>query len=242
MKTSQFRTSRLYRVLAEKEMRVPRAIAITRWISFIYRLSEKDLEVENEVLIRPGRKGDLDFFMSSEDMNDPANHILKQDIKFWDEYGFRCLYVGYLKDQKRPFCLQYWIEDSDNHRFKNMEYGGMYQDLSPDTVHVEGGYVCKDLRGQGLFPKFRTKTHKKLYKKGKKFVHAHIASSTRQIASLKAANKAGLLPNYWISRIDIRLPFFRSSDFVRHDIRCSDFSEFPMSLFNTEKRPCEYIE
>ena len=242
MKTSGFRVPRLYRVLAEKGIRFPRTIAITRWVSFIYRLSEKDLDVENEILIRPGNKEDLDFFVSSEDMNEPANHILSQDIKFWKKYGFKCLYVGYLGDETRPFCLQYWIEDSDNYRFKDMEYGGMYQELSPDTVHVEGGYVCNDLRGQGLFPKFRTKTHKILYKKGKKTVRAHIASSTRQTASLKAASKAGLVPNYWISRVSISLPFFRSSVFVRHDIKRSEFSKFPLSIFYTEKGSCEYIE
>ena len=235
MKTSGFRVPCLYRVLAEKEIRVPRAIAITRWVSFIYRLSEKDLDVENEIFIQIGRKEDLEFFVSSEDMNDRANHILLQDIKFWDEYGFRCLQVGYLKGEHQPFCLVYVIDDSDNHRFDIMEYGDMYQKLESDTAHVEGGYVRKDLRGQGLFPKFRAKINKMLYKKGKKIVRSHIASSTGRIASLKAASKAGLVPNYWISRVNISLPFFRSSAFVPHDIKRSDFSKFPLSLFHLRR-------
>ena len=141
--------------------------------------------------------------------------------------------------------LAFCIQNNDHWwgiRFDIMEYGDMYQKLESDSAYFEGGYVRKDWRGQGLFPKFKAEINKMLYKKGKKIVHSHIAAKTRQIASLKAASKAGGIPNYWISRVNINLPFFRSSTFVRHDIKRSDFSKFPLSIFYTAKGPCEYTQ
>ena len=104
MKTSGFRVPRFYRVLAEKEIRFPRT-TINRWLSLVYKLTEEDLKVESEVLIRSGRKQDLDFLLGCEDSADPGRHILLQDIKFWDQYGFRCLYTGYLNGDAHPFLL-----------------------------------------------------------------------------------------------------------------------------------------
>ena len=220
-----------YRVLAEKEIRLPRVISITRWLSLTHKLSDKDLNVENEVLIRPGKKEDLDFMANSEDVNAPENGTLLQDIRWWDQYGFRCLYVGYLEDEQQPCGLEYWIEDTDNHRIKNMEYGGMYRSLDPLTVQADGAYICTELRGRDIFPKLLAKGHKLFYQKGKEVFRAHIACNKNRIPAFKMARKSGYVPDYWISRVTINLRFFRSSAFVHHKIKQSDHNKFPLSLF-----------
>jgi len=220
-----------YRVLAEKEIRLPRIISITRWLSLTHKLSAKDLKVENEVLIRPGKKEDLDFMANSEDVNAPENGTLLQDIRWWREYGFRCLYVGYLEDERQPCGLEYWIEDTDNHRIKNMEYGGLYRPLDTFTVQADGAYIRKDLRGKDIFPKLLAKGHKLFYQKGKKLFRAHIACNKTRIPAFKMARKSGYVPDYWISRVTVNLRFFRSSAFVHHKIKQSDLNKFPISLF-----------
>ena len=220
-----------YRVFAEKGIRLPLVVSITRWLSLIHNLSDKDLSVENEVLIRPGTREDLDFMANSEDINDPENRTLLQDIRWWREYGFRCLYVGYLENEQQPCGLEYWIEDTDNHRIRNMEYGGMYSTLDPFTVQADGAYIRKDLRGKDIFPKLLAKGHKLFYEKGKKVFRAHIASSKTRTPAFKMARKSGYVPEYWISRVTFNLPFFRSSGFIHHKIRKCDLGKFPLSLF-----------
>ena len=223
--------SSLPRLLAVHNIRVPRVVMISRWISLIYNLSEADAYFKSEVRIQKGGRRELEFFAHSEDLSDPENQILRQDIKFWDKYGFRCLYVGYLEDASRPFCMQFLIDKSDNHRFVNMDYGGMYQHLNSDMIHAEGGYVRKDLRGKHLFPKFRNTMHKMLYLKGKKVVRSHIASNKRQIPSLKVAAAVGFMADHWISMVMIRLPFCKSNVFVHHPIKDLDRSKLPLNLF-----------
>ena len=87
----------LHRILARKQIRLPKIIEITRWLSMSRKLSENDLNVENEVHIRPGKKEDLDFLARTEDKSNPGYGTLLQDIRWWDHFGFRCLYAGYLK-------------------------------------------------------------------------------------------------------------------------------------------------
>lgn len=223
--------SSLSRLLAVHNIRVPMVVTIQRWISVVYALSEADVRLKSKVQIRPGKRRDLDFFVRSENINDPKNHILRQNIKFWYQYGFRCLYVGYLEDRSRPVCMQFWIDESDNHRFAKMDYGGMYKQLNSDTIHGEGGYVREELRGKHFFPKFRTTMHTMLFSKGKKVVRSHIASNKRQIPSLKVAAALGFMPDYWISMVMIRLPFCNSKVFVHHPIRGLDWSKLPLNLF-----------
>jgi hypothetical protein len=215
-------------------IKVPGIVTIHRWISLVHQLAEADVESKSEVRIRPGMRRDLDFFVHTDNISDPENIILRQDVKFWDQYGFRCLYVGYFGDESRPFCLQYWIDESDNHRFAKMDYGGMYQQLNSETIHGEGGYVCKKLRGKGLFRKFRYTMHKVLFLKGKKLVRSHIASNQSRIQSLKVAAAVGFIPDHWISRIVIRLPFYKSDFFVHHPIKDTDFDRFPILLFKND--------
>jgi hypothetical protein len=217
--------------LAVHGIKIPGIVTIHRWLSLVRQLAEADVELKSEVRIRPGMRRDLDFFVHIDDISDSENLTLRQDVKFWDQYGFRCLYVGYFEDESRPFCLQYWIDDSDNHRFAKMNYGGMYQTLNSDTIHAEGGYVCKELRGKGLFRKFRTTMHRMLFLKGKKLVRSHIASNQSRIPSLKVAAAVGFIPDHWISRITIRLPFYKSEVFVHHSIRDTDWGKFPLKLF-----------
>lgn len=69
------------------------------------KLSENDLNVENEVHIRPGGKEDLDFLVRTEDKSDPGYHMLLQATRWWDHLGFRCLYVGYLENQSAPYMF-----------------------------------------------------------------------------------------------------------------------------------------
>ena len=223
-----------YRVLAEKKIRIPRVISIMRWLSITHKLSDKDLTVENEVLIRPGKKEDLEILANSENMRDPTNGTLLQDIRWWDTYGFRCLYVGYLEDERQPCGVEYWIEDTDNHRIKSMEYGGLYRPLDALTVQAEGAYIRKDLRGKDIFPKLLAKGHKLFYQKGKKAFRAHIACNRNRIPAFKMARKSGYVPNCWVSRVMIHLPFFQSNIFVIHKIRKSDHNKFPLSLFENK--------
>jgi hypothetical protein len=218
--------------LAAYNIGLPKVVTIQRWISLVHKLTEADTDLKSEVRIRPGKRQDLDFFARLDDISDPENIILRQDLKFWDKYGFRCLYVGYLEDESRPFCMQFWIDESENHKFANMDYGGMYQQLNSDTIHGEGGYVCKKLRGKGLFRKFRSTMHNVLFLKGMKFVRSHIASNQRRLPSLKVAAAVGfIIPNHWISRIMIRLPFYQSDFFVHHPIKDTDWSKFSLNHF-----------
>ena len=89
---------------------------------------------------------------------------------------------------------------------------------------------------KGLFRKFRTTMHKVLFLNGKKVVRAHIAVNKRQIPSLKVAAAVGFIPDHWISRIMIRLPFYKSDVFVHHPIRDTDVDKFPLLLFNHDPR------
>jgi hypothetical protein len=196
------------------------------------KLSEKDLNIENEVLIRPGKKDDLDFLASIEDKSDPGYSTLLQDIRWWDEIGFRCLYVGYLEDQIEPCMLEYFIEDIDNHRFKQMEYGGLYKPLDAFTVQAEGAYVREDMRGKELFPKLLAKGYKIFYQRGKKLLRSHIACSKTRIPAFKMVEKSGYVPDHWISQVRINLPFFRSVGFVHHEIKDFDRDKFPLTLFD----------
>ena len=223
--------SSLAHSLAVRNISVPKVVMIQRWVSLVYQLSEADIVVRSEVRIRPGQRGDIDFFAQSDDVIDPKNTILRQIIKFWDQYGFRCLYVGYPEDESRPGCMQFWIDQSDKHRFTNMEYGAMYQPLNSDTIYAEAGYVRKDLRGRHLFRKFRRAMHKELFLRGKKFVRSHIASNNSRIPSLRVAAAVGFMADHWISMVKIRLPFCRSNVFVHHPIKDSDLSQFPLNLF-----------
>jgi hypothetical protein len=229
--SDDFLTSSLFNFLAKRHISIPKVVTIHRWISLVYNLSEADTHLESELQIRPGERRDLDFFSHLGDLRDPSNHILKQDIKFWYQYGFKCLNVGYLKDITRPCCMQFWINDSDNHRFKNMEYGAMYQRLNTETIHGEGGYVLKSMRGRGLFRKFRITMHKILFLKGKKVVRAHIASQKGRLPSLKVAASVGFVADHWISMVRTQLPLCKSNVFVHHPIKDSERNKFPLNLF-----------
>lgn len=197
------------------------------------QLSEEDLSVENEVLIRSGKKEDLDFFLSSEESTDWGHHILLQIIRWWNEYGFRCLYAGYLEEKSKPFCLNYWIDDSDNHRFKSMKYGGLYQPLTVDVAHGEGAYVRKDFRRQDLWFKFCQQRNKLLYQRGKRLLRAHMVVKGKMPA-LKNAINLGYVPDHWISRVRINLSLLRSDVFVHHSIKESDLKRFPLTLFDMQ--------
>jgi hypothetical protein len=221
-----------YRTLAEKQIRVPGIISVSRWLFLIYKLSEKDLHVEKEAIIRLGRKDDLDSLASSQDMDDPANSLLKQDIRFWQEYGFRCLYVGFFKDDPQPCFLMYVIDDSDNHRFKKMKYwGGLYQPLTPDAVYNEGIWIRKDVRQNKLSYKFYMTIYKLLCQRGKKFIWGHTRSIEARTSLLKMTSRAGWVPDHWISKVTINLSFFRSNVFIHHRIKDSDRDQFPLTLF-----------
>jgi hypothetical protein len=225
----------IYRILAEKQLRLP-GIDVARWVSLKCELTEDHLSVKNDVFIRPATKEDLDFLSNTEDKSDSQNRILLQDIKFWNEYGFRCLYAGHKQGDPQPLCMCYFIDHSDNHRFKKMEYGAMYEALTPDTVHVEGAYVCKNMRRKGLFLKFCHKRNKLFYQNGKKFVRSHVIVDKSGVPMLKILKKVGFVPNKFISRVKIHLPFVRSDLFVHHPIKESDHKRFPMTFFDGKDR------
>ena len=222
----------LQRILARKQIQVHKIIETTRWLSMSRKLSENDLNVENEVHIRPGKKEDIDFLARTEDKSNPGYHMLLQAIRWWDHFGFRCLYVGYLEDQNAPCTLEYWIEDSDNHRFKQMEYGGLYQPLDSFAVQAEGAYVSKNMRGKEIFPKLLAKGYKLFYQRGKKVFHAHAVCHRTGISTFKMAKKSGYVPSHWVSIVRINLPFFRSKVFVHQEIKDSERDKFPLSLFD----------
>lgn len=154
------------------------------------------------------------------------------DLRFWNQYGFRCLYVGHFINNQQPCCIQYLIDDSDNHRFKNMEYGGMYKLLDSETVHSEGAYVLRQHRKKGVYHKFGLQRYKLLYEKGKRFLRGHIASSEGRIPVFKAAARLGSVPDHWVSKVSINFRFFISSAFVHHPINTSDYGTFPLNLFD----------
>lgn len=228
----EFKSSYIHRLLAEKQIRLSR-IRINRWLAMVRELTEKDLEVENEVCIRPGTKGDLDFLLTSEDTMDPGRHILDQDTKFWDQYGFRCLYTGYLQNEGTPLCVNYAIDHSDKHRFEHMEYGNLYGSLQPDTVYMEGGYIRKDMRGEDYFRKFQLKLNGKLYNHGKRFIRGHIVVKSAKEPAFLWANAVGFIPDHFVSRVTIKFFFLKSDVFVCHAIRPCDFEKYPLPIFQS---------
>ncbi len=204
----------------------------------VYELGEKDLlEQDNEVSVHPGSREDLEFFIASEDPNDSGRHILQQDVRFWDQYGFRCLYTGYLQNDRKPLCVNYAIDYSYKHLFEHMEYGDLYDSLKFDTVYMEGGYIRKDLRGDDFFRKFQLKLNELLFKQGKKVMRGHIAVNIDKKPAFLWANAVGFRPAYFISRVRIQFPFLKSDAFIRHEIKSSDFKKYPLTIFQSPPLP-----
>lgn len=59
-----FFISSLSRLLAVHNVRVPMVVAIQRWISVAYNLSEADARLNSKVQIRSGERRDLEFLRS----------------------------------------------------------------------------------------------------------------------------------------------------------------------------------
>ena len=224
----------LCRVIAERNINIPHVVSVvSRWICLTYNLSKKNFDSQSEVLIRLATTEDLDRLASLEkNKADTGYHIVKQNIKFWYEYGLRCLYVGYLKDDPSPFCWQYFIFSSDIHRLNKIKYSAMYPPLAQDAVHLEGTYVVHELRQKKLFTKFVRSREKLLYQKGIRQLRSQIPCNETKIPVLKFSAKIGYIPDHWISMVKIQLPFFKSDIFVHHPIRVSDYGKFPLSLFD----------
>jgi hypothetical protein len=209
---------------------------VSRWISLTYQLSEKDLELQSEILIRLATQEDIDLLASlDENKADTSYHMVRQNIKFWNDYGLRCVYVGYLKDDPIPFCWQYVIFASDIHLLKKIKYSAMYPPLAQDAVHLEGGYVLYKQRQKSLFTKFTRSLIKFLYHKGIRLFRCHVPCDETKVPMLNFLAKIGYAPDHWISMVTTRLPFFRSGVFVHHRIKASDYGTFPLTLFESNE-------
>jgi hypothetical protein len=226
----------LYRLLAEKQIQIPKLTSVTRWLSLLCPIPEKDLDVKSKVLIRRATEEDIAYLTKCRETTDKNESILSMDLEFWNQHGFRCLYVGHFINNPQPCCIQYLIDESDNHRFKNMEYGGMYKLLDPETVHEEGAYVLKQHRKRRVYHEFALKRHKLLYEKGKRFLRGHGAVNESRMPMFKAAARLGSVPDYWISRVTINLRFYRASVFIHHPIKASDHGIFPLTLFESTNK------
>ena len=123
---SNFIINTFSRIIARHDIHIPKVINENRWISLTYKLTEKSLDSQSKVLIRLATKEDLNLLVSLEENEaDTGYHIASQMIRFWNDYGLRCLYVGYLEDDPIPFCWQYFIENSDINRRDLLKVAGM---------------------------------------------------------------------------------------------------------------------
>ena len=224
--------------IARQNIHILNVVYLTRWISLTYKLSGKIIDSKNEVLIRLATEEDFDFLAGIEENNsDSGYHIVRQNIRFWNDYGLRCLYVGHLKDDPRPCCYQYAIFPSDIHHLRKTPYGAMYAPLTKGAVHLEGAYVLNKLRQKDFFTKFSQSRDIFLYQKGIRMLRTHVHCDKTKFPILKWCAKKGYIPDHWISRVIIRFPFFKTDEFVHSPVRDRDHSKFPLSLFYQVSTP-----
>lgn len=216
-------------LLTKIERDIPR-VSKDVWLSLTYDLtaSVPSPEARNELVLRPATEEDVARIADCADSGEP---IVRSSLRFWREYGFRSLYLGFLRDDPEPGIFQYVIDEQDNHRYRGMLYGRMYRNQFPETVQVENLYTFRTKRRRNLALDFERLLFRLLLHNGKTLARTHINAGNR--AALLWARSVGFRPDYRITMVSIDLPLLRD---MRKRFAFSPFSEaqydtYPLSLF-----------
>jgi hypothetical protein len=220
----------MLRLLTKIPGTIPR-LRQEHWLSFRYDLDELPVPRrtgKDTLLIRLA--GDEDVRLI-EDGAARAEPIVSSSLRFWKEYGFRQLYLGFVEGDPAPCIFQYMLDDSNNHRYARMDYGGMYRQQQPDEVQAENIFAFPDRRRRGLALDFERELFALLKGMGKRTVRTHI--SIRNKPALIWARTVGFRPERWITMVTLDLPVMRNlkKEFVHRPIREAEYGAHPLSLF-----------
>lgn len=222
----------MIRLLSKIEKEVPR-IHKEHWISFVYDLSTVPPVRKNtadDLHVRRATEKDIEVLTGLDESKEP---IVASSLRFWNDHGFRGLYLGFLNNDQEPAIFQYVIDDTDNERYASMEYGNMYHRQSRDSVQVENIYSFRSRRRNHLAIDFEARLFELLKQTGKKKVRTHIGVKNKP--ALFWARLVGFRPDSRITMVSIDLPLFRSmkKKFVFSGIREAEYDAFPLSLFRS---------
>lgn len=157
----------MIRLLSKIEKEVPR-IHKEHWISFVYDLNAvlpARRNTADDLHIRRATEKDIEIISGLDENKEP---VIASSLRFWNDHGFRGLYLGFLNDDRDPAIFQYVIDDADNERYASMEYGNMYHRQSGDSVQVENIYAFSSRRRNHLAIDFETRLFELLKQAGKK--------------------------------------------------------------------------
>jgi hypothetical protein len=219
-------------LLSKIEKKVPR-IHNEHWLSFVYDLSAGlpiRRNTADDLHIRRATEKDIEIISGSDESKEP---IVTSCLRFWNDHGFRGLYLGFLDNHQEPAIFQYVMDNADNERYASMVYGNMYRRQSGDSVQVENIYSFRSQRRNHLAIDFEARLFTLLKQMGKKKVRTHI--NVKNKPALFWARLVGFRPDSWITMVSIDLPFFRSlkKKFVFSGIREAEYESFPLSLFKS---------
>ena len=100
------------------------------------------------------------------------------------------------------------LDDSNNHRYAGMDYGGMYRQRSRTRCRPRTCYAFPDKRRRDLALDFELQLFALLKETGKRTVKTHI--SIRNKPALVWARTVGFRPERWITMVSLDLPLLRN--------------------------------
>jgi len=200
------------------------------WLSFVYDLAT-DLPERRprfDLMIRLAGDEDIERIAAGTERDQP---IVRSCLRFWREFGFRSLYLGFVGNGPEPSIFQYVMDERDNHRYEAMLYGRMYRSQSPETAQVENLYTFRHKRCRNLALEFELQLFRLLKGSGIKQVRTHIAVRNR--AALLWATTVGFRPEQWITMVSIDLPLLREQrkQFAFSPLREHEHAVYPLALF-----------
>ena len=209
-------------------------VTTRRWISLSYSLTPENCAVpENEVTLKMASDKDIREIENHPEANE---NILKSVLSFWHNYGIHSLYLGYFNYEQEPSILQYVLGHECNNIYRIMPYGSMYRHHSYISVQVENIYHFKCKRKRNYAKRFEMALFKLLFNKGKRIVRTHISVSNE--AALLWASQIGFYPEYWISMLQINLPFLRKMkpSFLFQPIKYHEWDIYPLKIFKKQNK------
>ncbi len=201
------------------------------WLSFVHDLAVPAVRTpHSNLLIRPATDDDIERIAASADKDEP---IVGSCLRFWQEHGFRSLYLGFQPGDAEPSIFQYAIDERDNHRFAGMLYGRMYRLQTEESVQLENIYTFRSKRRRSLALDFELQLFGQLHRHGRRLARTHI--SIRNRAALLWAATVGFRPDHWITMVSIDLPVLRDRRkwFAFTPLREAERAKYPLSLFRT---------
>lgn len=199
------------------------------WLSFRIDLSAGDgLEAKNDLVIRLATDRDIEQIAAGPECAEP---VVSSCLRFWREYGFRSLYLGFVRNDPEPSIFQYVIDERDNHRYRTMLYGNMFRTQPADSVQLENLYSFQTKRRRNLAVDFERQLFRLLRQQGRVRARTHI--SIRNRPALIWASLVGFRPDHWITMVSIDLPLLRDcrKQFAFTPLRQTERGSYPLSLF-----------